>query len=104
MTTRSEWEEVGQAMELLGLGDRATLGEIKHSYRNKCKQYHPDLVGGDREKGEMMRRLTRAYDALLNHCDQFKIPLVPGDSDTVEADDWWMDRFGQDPLWGKKKR
>ena len=103
MTTQSEWAEISQAKELLGLGDRATLGEGKRSYRNKCKQYHPDLVGNDRKKGDMMRKLTRAYDVLLHHYDQFKIPLVPGDSDTVEADDWWMDRFGQDPLWGKKK-
>lgn len=102
MTTQSEWVEISEAKELFGLGDRATLGEIKRSYRNKCKQYHPDLVGNDKAKGDMMRKLTRAYDVLLGHSNQFKIPLVPGDSDTVEADDWWMDRFGQDPLWGKK--
>lgn len=52
----------------------------------------------------MMRRLTRAYDVLLRHYNQFRIPLVPADGDILEPEDWWMDRFGQDPLWGKKKR
>lgn len=48
--TKSDWDAIFEAKELLGLGDRATLGEIKRSYRNKCKQYHPDLVGNDRKK------------------------------------------------------
>lgn len=101
--TRSDWQKIYEAKEIFGLGDRATLGEIKRSYRNKCKQYHPDLVGDDRKKGEMMRKLTRAYDVLLRHCDQFRVPLVPADNDALEPEDWWMDRFGQDPLWGKKR-
>ncbi len=103
MTTKSEWHDILEAKELLGLGDRATLGEIKRSYRQQCKAFHPDIVGNDKEKGTVMRQLTRSYDLLIRHCSQFRIPLVPGDGDAVEADDWWMDRFGQDPLWGKGK-
>lgn len=99
--TKSDWEALFEAKELLGLGDCATLGEVKRSYRSKCKEYHPDLVGGDKAKGDMMRKLTRAYDVLINHYNQFKIPLVPRDGETLEPEDWWLDRFGQDPLWGK---
>ena len=99
--TKSEWQEVFAAKELMGLGDSATLGEIKRGYRHKCKEYHPDLMGDDKAKGDMMRNLTRAYDVLMNHYNQFKIPLIPPDGETLEAEDWWMDRFGHDPLWGK---
>ncbi len=99
--TKSEWKEVVAAKELMGLGDSATLGEMKRSYRQKCKEYHPDLVGDDKAKGDMMRKLTRAYDVLMSHYNQFKIPLVPRDGEAIEAEDWWMDRFGRDPLWGK---
>lgn len=102
--TKSDWEEIFQAKELLGLGERATLGEIKRSYRKQCKANHPDLVGNDRAKGELMRKLTRAYDLLTNHCDQFEIPLIPVDGETLDPEDWWMDRFGQDPLWAKQKK
>jgi DnaJ domain len=100
--TKSDWEAIFEAKELLGLGDRATLGEIKRSYRSHCKVNHPDIVGDDKAKGDLMRKLTRAYDVLINHYNQFKIPLIPLDSETLEPEDWWMDRFGQDPLWGKK--
>lgn len=100
--TKSDWEALFEAKELLGLGDRATLGEIKRSYRSQCKANHPDIVGDDKAKGDMMRKLTRAYDLLMNHSEQFKIPLVPLDNESLEPEDWWMDRFGQDPLWGKK--
>ncbi|MCK5069712.1 MAG: J domain-containing protein [Desulfocapsa sp.] len=100
--TKSDWEDIFEAKELLGLGDRATLGEVKRSYRSKCKENHPDIVGDDRAKGDLMRKLTRAYDVLMSHYNQFRIPLIPLDGDTLEPDDWWMDRFGQDPLWGKK--
>ncbi|MEN8200534.1 MAG: J domain-containing protein [Thermodesulfobacteriota bacterium] len=99
--TKSDWQEVFAAKELLGLGDRATLGEMKRSYRQKCKENHPDLVGNDKAKGDLMRKLTRAYDVLMNHYNQFRIPLVPPDGESMDPEDWWMDRFGQDPLWGK---
>ncbi len=99
--TKSEWEEVFAAKELMGLGDSATLGELKRSYRKRCKEYHPDIAGDDKAKGDMMRKLTRAYDVLMNHYNQFKIPLLPRDGEVVDAEDWWMDRFGRDPLWGK---
>lgn len=99
--TKSEWEEVFAAKELMGLGESATLGELKRSYRKRCKEYHPDIAGDDKAKGDMMRKLTRAYDVLMAHYNQFKIPLIPRDGEAVEAEDWWMDRFGQD-MWGKK--
>jgi hypothetical protein len=102
--TKSEWQDVFEAKELLGLGERATLGEIKRSYRRKCKEYHPDLVGDDKAKGDVMRKLTRAYDVLMKHYNQFRIPLVPRDGEVLEPEDWWMDRFGQDPLWGKQDK
>ena len=102
--TGAEWKEIFAAKELLGLGDRATLGEIKRSYRKMCKIHHPDLSAIKEESdSEVMHNLTRAYELLMRYCDQYRIPFLPGDPENVEADDWWMDRFGQDPLWGKKR-
>jgi hypothetical protein len=37
------------------------------------------------------------------YCEQFRIPLVPSDGESIDPEDWWMDRFGRDPLWGKKE-
>lgn len=100
--TRSEWEALAVAKELLGLPDRVTRREIKRSYHKKCLENHPDIVGEDQGKAEIMRGLTRASELLMSYCDQFKIPLVPLQDEDLDPEDWWMDRFGHDPLWGKK--
>jgi hypothetical protein len=102
--TRAEWQAIYEAKELLNLGDKATPGEMKRAYRNLCKQHHPDLTSKkDLPKNdEIMQRLTKAYDLLMRYCDQYRIPLVPDDAETMDPEDWWMDRFGRDPLWGKK--
>lgn len=102
--TREEWQEIDEARQLLNLGERATLGEIKRAYRKLCKRHHPDTAGDESmEDAAMIRKLTRGYDLLMRYCDQFRIPLAPGDGDGIDPEDWWMDRFGRDPLWGKKE-
>jgi hypothetical protein len=37
----------------------------------------------------------------MQYCGKYQFPLVLEGSEELEAEDWWMDRFGQDPLWGK---
>ena len=101
--TQEEWQAIDEARRLFNLGDRATLGEIKRAYRQRCKQHHPDVVGEEStDDAAIIRELTRGYDLLMRYCDQFRIPLVPDDGDNIDPEDWWMDRFGQDPLWGSK--
>ncbi|MDO8946741.1 MAG: J domain-containing protein [Desulfocapsaceae bacterium] len=102
--TKDEWQAIDEARQLLNLAERATMGEIKRAYRKMCKLYHPDLVGEESPAdAAIIRKLTRGYDLLMHYCDQFRIPLVPDDGDNIEPEDWWMDRFGNDPLWGSKK-
>ena len=101
---RKEWQAIGKARELLGLADRATLAEIKRAYYKLSKQYHPDTAGEDYAEGEeMMYKLTESYDLLMRYCEDYRFPLTPGESDIYDAEDWWMDRFGQDPLWSRRK-
>jgi hypothetical protein len=102
--TKDEWQTIDEARQLLNLAERATMGEIKRAYRQMCKRHHPDLVGEESPAdAAIIRELTRGYDLLMRYCDQFRIPLVPDDRDNIDPEDWWMDRFGNDPLWGSKK-
>ena len=102
--TKEEWQAIDEARQLLNLGERATTGEMKRAYRQMCKRHHPDVVGKESaDDAAIMRELTRGYDLLMRYCDQFRIPLVPDDGDNMDPEDWWMDRFGHDPLWGSKK-
>ncbi len=101
---RKQWQAIEQARDLLLLGDHATLGEIKRAYHQLSKEHHPDIVGGDEDKEEVMYRLTAAYELLMNYCREYRFPLAPDENSIYDAEDWWLDRFGQDPLWGKSKR
>ena len=97
--TKKEWQAIEEARRLLGLGERAARKEIKRAYHCLSKQYHPDTSAG--EDQEMMYRLTTAYELLMRYCEQYRFPLVPEDGH-LDAKDWWMDRFGSDPLWGRR--
>ena len=101
---RKEWKAIERARDILKLGDRATLGEIKRAYHRLCKEYHPDLVAGDPKKEERMYLITSSYELLMRYCNEYRFPLAPDENNIYDADDWWLDRFGQDPLWGKSRR
>jgi preprotein translocase subunit Sec63 len=97
---RKEWQAVEDARKFFGLGEKATQGEMKRAYYGLSKQYHPDTAGQDHSVDEdMMCRLTEAYNLLMRYCEEYRFPLSKPDGDIYDAEDWWMDRFGQDPPW-----
>ena len=64
----ANFEEIDKARRLLGLGEEATLKEIKQAYRRMAFRYHPDSAGKDVEVEETMKQLNRAYKLLLDYC------------------------------------
>ena len=48
----------------LGLTAKANEDDIKRSYRQLAKQYHPDATGGDESKATRFRAVQQAYDVL----------------------------------------
>ena len=101
---RKEWQAIEDARKLFKLGDKATLGEIKRAYYRLSKQHHPDTAGKDHSpEDDMMYRLTEAYNLLMRYCEEYRFPLSTPKEDIYDAEDWWMDRFGQDPLWSRRK-
>jgi DnaJ-class molecular chaperone len=99
---RKEWEKVKEAADMLGLKDKASLAEIKKAYRSLSKKHHPDLQNDSKQKAEKveMHDVTEAYQLLLHYCAKYRFPLVPGDNEKFEGDDWWFNRFGHDHHWG----
>ena len=49
---------------ILGVSYQAESREIKAAYRKLAKQYHPDVVGGDREKQKIMYEIQEAYQVI----------------------------------------
>ncbi len=50
--------------EVLGVGKDATEDEIKKAYRQKAKQYHPDLNPGDKTAEAKFKEANEAYEVL----------------------------------------
>lgn len=102
--TRDEWKKIIAAKGLLGLEERATLQEIKQAFRRFAREHHPDVAGDDKEGARQpaMHEIITAYQALLAYCAGYRFPLVPEEADeSLEAEEWWMERFGRDPIWSK---
>jgi DnaJ-class molecular chaperone len=69
----ANFDEIEEARELLGLGEEATLKEIKKAYRTLAHRHHPDkLAEGDASESETMKRLNRAYKLLMDYCNEYK--------------------------------
>jgi len=99
---RKKHQALIKAADLLSLDDRASRDEIKKAYHRLCKKYHPDTnTSGKKHNHEMLCQLTNAYELLMRYCDEYKIPLRFDEKDIEDDEDWWLNRFGQDPLWGK---
>ena len=104
---RSEkWQKIITAKELLQLGDKASLLEIKAAYRWLSKRYHPDRQHEDNEAANpSMQEINAAYAVLLDYCTNFRFPLILNDeTQPLDDEDWWLSRFGEDPLWGKSNK
>ncbi len=56
---------------VLRLPQRATQAEIKQSFRQLARRYHPDLNPNDPESAEIFRKVCKAYEVLSQHGRQF---------------------------------
>ena len=100
------YQQITEARKLLELPEQATLAEIKASYRNLIRKYHPDRYPEDQVKcTEMTARLTVAYKTIITYCNQYRFSFTKEEVQKyLPTEEWWLDRFGQDPLWSKSRR
>ncbi|MGD9014852.1 MAG: J domain-containing protein [Candidatus Omnitrophota bacterium] len=70
----ANFKQIEQARKLLGLGETATLEEIKQVYRELNLKYHPDRCKGEqkRESEEMLKRINNAKDIILSYCAGYR--------------------------------
>jgi DnaJ-class molecular chaperone len=70
----ANFNDIEEARKLLGLGEAATLKEIKRAYRTLAHRHHPDKHGSatSKETEETMKKLNWAYKLLIDYCDNYK--------------------------------
>jgi curved DNA-binding protein CbpA len=93
-----DFRDIDEARRLLGLGEAATLAEIKSAYRRLAQHHHPDKHGGDESNGnENMKRLNRAYKLLTDYCHDYRYSFSQEDIARVypEEEDYrsWYDKW-----------
>lgn len=100
-------QKITEARRLLGLPEAAAMATIKSSYRALLSKWHPDKCRSeDREKCvEMTRRIIAANKILMDYCQRYQYSFSEeAIRNHLPPEDWWFDRFGEDPLWGSGKK
>jgi hypothetical protein len=95
---------IREAADFLGISDRASLTEVRLRYYDLMKEWHPDRSQHDpglsHERTILMRE---SYEVLVwycvNHEFSFRIEDLTLDLERSPTD-YWMMRFGDDPIWG----
>lgn len=72
----SQAAQIAEWYRVLDLNEGAELSQIKTSYRQLMRKYHPDMHAGNpqRQKAatELSMRVTAAYNGLISHLEQKK--------------------------------
>ena len=87
------------AIRTFGLGERATLDEIKTRYREPAKRHHPD--GGIREDTEAIYRVIEADRVILEYVESYRYCLPEREYLEQDPDERLRRQFMTDPLWRK---
>lgn len=89
--------ELRAAAAVLGLGERATLKEMKCRHRELAKEHHPDAGAGD---GETMRRVNEAYRVLLEYVSEYRFSFEEEEFYEQNPEERLRVQFMDGPLWG----
>jgi len=90
----ANFKEIDEARKLLGLGETATLKEIKSTYRRLAHEYHPDKQEGTGESDEQrMKKINWAYQLLVNYCQDYKYSFREEDVAKTYPHDEYLRKF-----------
>jgi DnaJ-class molecular chaperone len=91
----ANFKEIEEARKLLGLGEAATLKEIKTAYRKLAHRHHPDKHNNSVREGpaESMKRLNWAYKLLMEYCDNYKYSFKEEDIARTYSYDEYLRTF-----------
>ncbi len=65
-----KYRQLYQALRVFGLGERATLKEIKARHRLLVKKYHPDQNPTQSE--DRIQEINAAYRLLMDYCTGYR--------------------------------
>lgn len=89
------FEEMNEARELLGLGETATLKQLKRAYKRAANRYHPDKCrDSDRVKcAEMMKKVNKAYELIMKYFTDYNYSFREEDVARAYPDDDYLRKY-----------
>jgi len=77
----ADYKQIDEARRLLGLGEDASLEEIKDVYRNLALKYHPDRCKEPNKKlcEEKFKQISHAKDIIANYCANYRFSFKEHD-------------------------
>jgi DnaJ-class molecular chaperone len=91
------YQELRQALAIFELGERASLEEIRHRYRDLARRHHPDAGGED---AAAMRRINAAYQLLGDYCRRYRFCFSHEEFLEQSPEERLREQFSGDPVWG----
>lgn len=100
------YRKIKEARTILELPEKATMAEIKTSYRSLIRKWHPDRCKKTKaECTEMTTRIITAYRIIYDYCKHYKFSFAKEEIRNYISDqEWWVERFGYGPLWEDEKK
>ena len=93
------YAELKVALVVLGLGERATLKDIKARHRELVKQHHPDV--GNSDDPDVIRKVNAAYRVLQDYIQEYRFSFTEEEFYEQNPEERIRKQFMDDPLWGK---
>jgi len=95
--------ELKRAMEILGIGERASLAEVRNRHRQLIKQHHPD-THADPADAETTQRINAAYRIVSAYCSGYRFDFSEEEFLEQNPEERLRRQFASDPLWGRGGR
>lgn len=94
------YADLKTSLRTFGLGERASLREIRARHRALVKRHHPDT--GQEGDPEMIRQVNAAYQVLLDYVKEYRFSFAEGEFYEQNPEERIWQQFKTDPLWGDR--
>jgi hypothetical protein len=95
---------VPEAAAVLGITGRTSLNGMHARFHELVKEWHPDVSQHDPDLSHAtFIRLKEAYDILIDYGMNYELSFRAEDiraGTDYDSREFWMTRFGDDPIWG----
>jgi DnaJ-class molecular chaperone len=98
----NKYQKITEARQILELPESSTMEQIKSNYKALLFRWHPDKsMENQQHCNEMTQKIVAAYQMILAYCNQYQYSFSEEVVNKhLSPEEWWFERFGNDPLWG----